>query len=228
MKADIRLEYRRIGTSYSGVITVQVETTSGHFCDYGFVDYPYSRMMSRLAKTIQKYDEVTVVFVRTELKYASYELDQKVIALLRSDPALAIRSMSVEPIRVIVRDKPTSLPAGLLRVGHGTLAASFGDEVYCAVRSDTIECPVCGRWSRATVKDIMCMNPACFLRLRGKRVGVPWFAVKTEDVLGANAPRYFLPRPWNPSGGWITREELSELYRTFQKEREECSQASDQ
>lgn len=228
MKSDIKLSYGRVGELYDGSIWVQVYPTRGFLSRFEFEGYSFPRMMSKLAEFIREYEETTVVLTRTEANGSHYRLDAETVDLLRTDPAAAISHMMPESRLVVIRNemKTTSQPpSGLLRAGHETIAASFGDELYCEVnQAGKIECPGCGRWTPVTSKWLSCTSPRCAVRVRGIMTGKSWFVVSTETMLSLKLSRYYFPRNWNPKKGWISWDELNEMYETFKKERELCFQ----
>lgn len=230
MKADIRLVYGRVGELCDGKIWSQVYPTRGMMLVLEFKGFTFPRMMSRLAETIREYDEVTVMLSRTEITGSNYRLDEATINLLKTDPAAAISQMMPESRLIVIRDEmrpSTRPPLGLLRAGHDTIAASFGDHLYCEVDSQgRVECPGCGRWTQVTSTQLQCMNKRCSIHIKGEVSGSTWFIVATQDVLSMNLPRYYFPRTWNPKGGWITHEALQHLFTTFQEERSACTQES--
>jgi hypothetical protein len=136
--------------------------------------------------------------------------------------------MMPEARTVVVRDHSAfaTPPNGLLRVGHDTIAEAFGDLVYCAVdpASHQIECPGCGRWAEASTQRLACEITGCSIRIMGKLTGRAWFVVGTDELLKLGLERYYLPRSWNSSRGWISRDELLAMFENFKKERAQCSQ----
>lgn len=222
--ADIELTYTRYEGLYSGEVWVQVYPTRGKVRELDFSLLPFNRMMAKLAEVVRRFDNATVRLQRGEIPGSSYKLDEGMVALLKTDPAAAIRSMMFEPITVMIRDEQKRISQSLLRVGHDTIAASLGDDVYCAILEDKLECPGCGRWSKFQTISAGCSNSSCGIQLFGKVVGNSWFIVSTELLLELNLPQYYLPRDWNPTKGWISWLDLHTMYETFKEERDQCSQ----
>ncbi len=222
-RVSIELVYGRDGETYHGVLSVEtppeivVQEKSRRFEGYTF-----PRMMSGLAGLIRAHDECVVTLARLEVPESEYVMDAGTVDMLRTDPAAAISSMSHESRVVYVRDpgKQPAPPPRLLRAGHDTLAEAFGDHVYCIVNQrGQFECLGCGRWSTVTPTSMVCSN--CELRMYGTTCGgSKWFRVRTADVLGKAHARYYLPRIWNPSGGWIKHDDLSMLFLSFTEERD--------
>ena len=219
---EIRLRYGRSGELCHGHLRV---IGSEPLNDLNFEDYTYSRMMSYLARVIRLHESVEVVLERIELEGSTYRLDAETVQQLREDPAAVISTMSQPARTVIVRDKQSPAHIGLLRVGHDTVAAALGDNVYLAVDAGNFECLGCGRWSACLMPlSVACVSGTCGLRLQGTLHGTHWFSVKTDDVLLAALPRYYIPRDWNPNKGWIGHVEFEQMYRTFKQERDKCYQ----
>lgn len=227
MKAEIRLSYGRSGETYHGSFYVMVYPTRGYLNRLSFDSYTFPRMMSKLAQFVREYEETEVVLERLEIKGSSYRLDAETVSQLRTDPASAISHMMPDSRVVVIRDPAKhrmTPPSGLLRAGHDTVAAAFGDSVYCASNeAGRIECPACGRWAMVAGK---CTNDTCQVQVPGTVSGMSWFITATQDLLQLNLKRYYLPRSWNPSRGWISHEELTELHEAFKEERERCYQES--
>jgi hypothetical protein len=221
---------------YNGryAITVGNETNEDLFYERTF-----SQMMSRLAKYVREFEGKCEVFLhRTEVEGSRYKLDDELIQLLNVDPPRAIGAMHVPDRTLYVRDsaKPQATATVKLRAGHDTLADAFGDEVYCRLRKYDVEDPVTGRWHglcRSVSRQDEDPEPYSLiyeregerLELFGYAVGERWFRIRTEDLIGLDhADRFYLPRLWNKSGSWISRDELLQMYAAYQKEKEECSQ----
>jgi hypothetical protein len=224
----IRLEYG-LDTkelTYSGTITVE---QPGSYASEDFDGYTFARMMARVATHVRKlisvFGDARVILSRTGLANSEYLLDSQTVELLNVDPAAAISSMSHPDTVVHVRDEMTSDRPGL-KVGHATLAASFGDEVYCAYTRGELECPGCGRWSSLAngfiITTFTCQH--CSFQTIGVTQG-PWFVVDVKQLLlsPALATRsFYLPRKWNTGGPWIHSSDLQERYETFLRERSQC------
>jgi hypothetical protein len=224
----IKLAYALAGDLYYGSFSFCID---GEDTKVEFDQHTFPRMMSRLAQHLREQSEVTgVVLTRLELGQSEYTLDLDTVELLRKDPAAAISSMMHESRTVhIGRHRSASSPPNLLRAGHDTVAAAFGDEVYLAIDNQgRHECPGCGRWSpRRTHGTVCCDKLECQLALSGVTHGGRWFSAATQQLLDAHRPRYYLPRAWNPSGGWISYEDLNVLFRDYSKERDTCNQVND-
>lgn len=234
--ADLTLYYRHDSNdTCTGCIIVrkdeQLET-------YPFSCKEFHRMMSLVSKhlSISNISEMTIQRTdRDGLK--PYKMEQVMVDLLRTDPVAAIHSMSV-PHRTLdlrgmrgldaatLREKLAGMMetlrtdlfvyggASLLVVGEDTVADSIGEEVYCRRRDDHIECPGCGMWVHQ--RDPFECDKRCGSKLP-VRYMERWAAFSVQQLLALNLDRYFLPRRWNPSGGYIDRDKLTELYEGWKK-----------
>lgn len=170
----------------------------------------FAFMMSRYAEALQQHDGAVAVMQRTDVAGSRpLVLESAVVDLLRTDPAAAIRAMSPAPRTVVVRDTvaPVDAVNVRLRVGHDTLADSFGDFVYLRLREGLVESPVTGRW--VAPKELPLETEAC---------GERWYRVVTRALLALGKDRYYLPRSWNTDGPWVSHVALAERYDNFCKE----------
>lgn len=235
-KAAISMAYGRQGETYSGTVVLDVDDgidlPTSAVARIRFTGYTFPRMMSHLARCIRDYDECQVTLSRIEVPDSTYVLDEGTVELMRTDPAAAISSMTQEDRVVYIRDPaPVSAPGRrLLRTGHDTLAASFGDQVYVAVRKGTVECPFCGRWAgmnrRTTSTDQLILECG---KCEQVYMGIveltdTWCVVDIQTFINdknqyCDGKRFYFPREWNPRG-WIDRQDLMKMYETFKQERD--------
>lgn len=236
---QVKLVYGRHGTTYSG----KLMSDKGH-CER-INEIPFAQMMSRLAELVRTSSEDDVVELQRIETEGSIFLDKDTVCTLKSNPTLVIQSM-IYPDRVIkVRDqvKPTDVVRINLRSGRDALADAFGEEVYCKRMDKKIECPVTGRFkylSRAVrhmtdspepmfvIQEIAepDTNPPFATNAREIgpffEAGNSWLTIHVESLLYLNEPRYYLPRAWNKTKGWISHSELKQMYEQFIKEKEKC------
>lgn len=152
-------------------------------------------------------------------------LPQDVVELLVSDPVRAIHALDVQPSSsggstptVRRANAEVRSPAPVFRAGYDTLAQAFGTFVYCRRnQAGDVECPACGRWTPA---EEVFVCPAHGLRVWVEYT-TSWAKFRVKDLLATGLPRFYLPRQWNPSGGWITRDDLQEKERQWEAVREE-------
>lgn len=218
----VLLEYRRENDAYTfaGSITIKGQHEEA-FQGASFVD-----MLERAGAVLRQYLGYRLILKRGEAPYPM-ALPENIEELLRDDTAEAIRRLTIPPQRIEIRDRPTrgkkDTLLGELRHGFDTLADALGDELYLRlqVRRDGswAEDPASGRWLPVSA-DQLCGN----LRIvevspyRGA-----WCTARTSDVLALGLGRYYLPRRWNPSRGWISHTALVEMYETYQKEKADAT-----
>ena len=229
MEIELQLHYARTGELHHGRILSCVRHTRGLITKLEFDGYSFSRMMSKLAGFARECDAVGITIHRLEMADTHYRFTEEMLEAFKEDPAAVISSMQ-QPDRVVVirdeqRRRASSPPTGLIRAGHDTLAAALGERTYIRQNEDKFECPSCGRWCRIFTPVLFCSLGDCKYTLEKKLAGQSWITVSTEELLAKNFDRYYLPREWNPSRGWITHAELKEMYEQYIKEKNECSQA---
>lgn len=207
------LSYAFRGDLVDGALFYEDESGRDELAALNGVTFP--QMLARLAHHLEM-RECGVWLERPDRPGTrTVRLDDGTVELLRTDPVLAIRSMTVEPIEV---DRSKVKKAGWgspFRVGHDALAASFGSSVYCRRRIDLLECPGCGAWLEVRAGAVQCLSKACAARISAKEAGDRWWEVSVEDVLAIDRERYFLPRPWNEPGPWIKHEDLESKYKEW-------------
>lgn len=230
MKAKLFMRYGRDkDDSYYGDVWVEMFPTRGRMMQYDFKGHTFPRMMSRLASQIREYGHAEVQLSRLEKEGSEYWLDAGIVQLLKSDPALAIQSMT-HPHRILERKdrKNISMSSStLLRTGHTTLADAFGDWTYIAMKGGLIECPSCGRWKSKIEKVIVDDGAMCehcgFIMLGDPHgnhlVDGKWFIVSTNYLLDQSNETFFIPRKWNTGGPVIKYDDLLRMYEKFKEDR---------
>jgi len=191
---------------------------------HSFENISFAKMMTALAREARTYEEVEGIVLERKETSKPYVMSSTEINQLVTDPAAAIRSMTVPDLKVIVLDKKP-----ILRVGHDTLADAFGDSVYCS-RKETgeVECPFCGRWAPLVTSmseefqmSLRCGKCNCRLGPVRESQG-NWFPISTDVLLECCQERYYIPRSWNKTGPWIGHEDLRRIYEQYKKEKETC------
>jgi hypothetical protein len=169
-----------------------------------------------------------------------YKLDEQTVLLLRDDPVAAIQAMTVRmptPAEVLDNIKKASTPLTVpaLPAGIATLADGFGEYVYLRVRENTLECPGCGFYGIFALPGLFAQRQkdepmrvmfTCSKKCRIRIVAMceaEWAYVRTEDLVKSALDKFYLPRAWNTSGVWATREELNTRLTQFRKDRETAS-----
>lgn len=179
----------------------------------------FNKMMGMVSDELRKHQVSKLIMERTDrggLK--PFVFDNPTVELLRSDPVSVIRLMNIPPIHIDLRKgKPAPLTP-IFTAGHDTLSHGFGDEVYVKLRKGEVECPCCGMWSPVDTSFVFGCKKKCKLMIP-MRFTEKWGVVKVQDLLTFNLDRYYLPRDWNKSNGWITRADLEALFEQWKKEK---------
>lgn len=220
------------GDTCTGVISLNGEP----ICP--FKALPYRRMLKNLAKVGMEHDVMVVDIARSDCpELLPMRLDDATTKLMKEDMVAFIHALCVGTDQPIVVDlkkvreakakKEAAVPRveGVLLGGHDTLAEAIGDVVYCRVNDkDFVECPLCGRWHKSrtfAAKTGSSLSATCphknlglvfFLHRR-------WAVISIAQLLNLPMIRYYLPRGWNPTRGWISKQKLTELYRSSLQER---------
>lgn len=231
--SDIVLRYKRdfMDTSTGEIYILSDTNETETLFSFEQIDFPH--MMSKFAYYLQENLESGALIERTDrVGLIPFRLEPATIHLLRTDPVTIIRSMSY-PHKIVDMRKPKKnvvLAEQHIRTGQDTLAEAFGDYIYSAAKEDgTVECPCCGRWKVRTepssndlVKAI-CSN--CDFQEIGKFITTKdnyWLRFGTKSMLffgdRYRKTRFFFPRSWNPYCGWISREELVDMYNKYRAE----------
>ena len=224
MTAELLLRYERVdleggASAYSGEILERVEDGSEPVVRLEvFSCTTFKKILICLSKLLSAKDYSRVVMERIDRQgLAPVVLDVPTTELLRMDPAKAIRMMSYEGDPTF-SGKSRQSPPPIILAGYDTISETLGDVVYCRVKphkfmggltSPAIECPGCGRWIQA-LRELRCTE-SCPIVVRVTYVE-GWGRVPTGVLLNLALPRYFLPRGFNKSKPWISRETLQELY----------------
>lgn len=186
-----------------------------------FLGYTFNQILEHTGEVLRNSPGHRLVMKREEAPYPML-LPEDIEDKLRNDLPAAIEALTVGPQRIVV-GKPKALVQRGLRHGHDTLADALGDELYLRlqVRRDGswVEDPVSGRWKPLTVDRLCGVLPVETVSpYRGA-----WCTVKTAKLLELAVPRFYLPRGWNESRGWITHDSLAALYAQYLKEKHDVS-----
>jgi hypothetical protein len=232
MKLEAR--FSRKGEVYSGSFLSydgDEQLYSIDFCDLSFrgIIVDLHRLLVELP------EDTVLVFQRMDRPgLAKVTLEEETTRLIREDPVAAARAMSPAPVVVNLKDQQAAMGKPmkkLLRVGRDTLAAAFGDVIYCTMRrGGLVECPICGRWGRCSVDSTTqngyfhCAN--CSAAIPGKSYPQEdggWWGIDMRVLLReTTSDSLYLPRDWNTTGPWIGRSDLQEKYDEYLKEKERC------
>lgn len=175
-----------------------------------FVEIAFSAMLMRLSLYAKETKQQTVRILERAGAKCLYEvtLDKGSRALLLDNPLALVQQLSPPPrvenmhITRTVNDEA----ARIVPTGLELLRDSFGHRVYLRLRNDgeLYECPVSGAW-RPTHAAVTSHSER-------------WCSLSVVRLLEFDVPRFYIPRAWNPSGGWISRAELQARYDTFLQE----------
>lgn len=224
MKAELSIAYGLAEDStYFGHIWIQVEPTRGRITITRFEGISFEKMLCDLSELIkQQTHEITAVQMsRHEVVGSMKRLSQKFIEELLQDPAAVAKALTYPDVTIHVGKKTA------LRVGVESLADAFGDRCYLRRVDSDIECPECGAWAELTSNSIAACCGNCGAIVCVTAQGTEWVYAETAALLEWSVDRFYLPRYWNPSRQWISKEELQAMYALFQKEKEECKRTLD-
>jgi hypothetical protein len=217
---DVVLSHRRVGTSYEGDIDGEA-----------FSDCSFSAMMLMVHARLFNRPGCGLRIVRTERQgLFPVQLEPALLRMLREDPLQYIQRHTMPdrvadlrpPDRISKLAAPYRAPRGGLRAGHATLADAFGDYVYVRLRAGRVENPCTGRWSPIPEMEDNSGITVHQAVLTDEKAKSGWLVIATTKLLQSAAPRFYLPREWNESGSWITKERLQEMYDQFRKDRDSC------
>lgn len=232
----VAMTYQRAGDTYTYHLAYMLENVLVERRGEG---KPFSSVIMALSDALRLVPDGAVVLRRTDRPgLDEIKLDNQMRDLIRRDPEKYLEIVT-EPDRiVVVGDRKAKRPVDpivpYIRTGYDTLAEAFGDSVYVRLRDDgKIECPCCGRWS-AHIEDIdtpytrpdgsvpKLLVCVCLLLAKMPVTSVSGSWVELNTILLATTAvfsRYYLPRSWNPTG-WISRDELMQMYDSYIKETE--------
>lgn len=212
---ELRLQYERSGERYAAAAFLDNERW------WSAIGITFEEMIVAIAGImLRDAPDCTLVFRRTDGgRLRDYVVPEEERKQIRDYPY--VYAAEKHDVTVVVRDRPVSEERVKvhIRAGYDTLADAFGDNVYVRYRDDgCVECPCCGRWhARIEGEDLVCR---CHPTITPAKLCGSWVELPTFDlVFGVpGVARFYLPRAWNISGPWISREALSEKYGKFIKE----------
>lgn len=220
----VQLDYRREAKTelFSGSLTAG-ET------HYTFSSLAFNAILERAAELLRNYPGHRLLFKREEAPYPMV-LPENIEHLLRTDLPAAIAALTISPQRVVI-DVPKSINQLGLRHGFDILSDALGERVYVRWRlfagdQVQIEDPITGRWvvAEKTLLNLLVYKDIVYDQCQPS-TDQKWCTVSVGTLLHCNKPRYYLPRGWNPSQGWINHEDLVQMYETYLKERHYASRS---
>lgn len=227
MPGDVRLTYKRVGEKYEGSLSVE----GTHTLPSEFKELDFAQMMAKTSSLLNQHKDAQLLVQRTDRAgMLPIQLEPKLRDLLRDDPAAYIKASSIAPRVIDLRSERTSALAtkretprhGGLRNGLNTLADAFGEVVYAKAKKWAggvwrYEHPATGRWSDLPTIEYWLQSHDTEVQLLDDQGG--WLLLAVEQLLKANAERYYFPREWNEFGSWITKEQLRQKLEQFRKEK---------
>lgn len=218
------VNYKRdspMGETFSG-------TVDSPLGEVAFTGFTFNQVLTLAGETLQKAPGHRLAMKRKEAPYPML-LPEGVEELLRTDIPAAIEVLTVGHQRIVIGPAKRPPPSQGLRHGSDTLADALGELVYLRRKPRgtgmEIEDPATGRWRALTDNAegyIFCGR----LRLAtvvGGDNGTRWATARTETLLALELERYYLPRKWNPLGGWISHGLLATMYETYRKEKSDVA-----
>jgi hypothetical protein len=199
------------------------ETFSGSIsaplAQYAFSEITFNQILERASEALLSAPDHRLVLKREEAPYPML-LPSDIEHLLRTDVPAAIAALTIGPQRVVV-GKPKLAVAKGLRHGHDTIADSFGEEIYLRRRPRVVEDPSSGRWVPLLETDgrLQCRTLPLLNVVGDGR----WVTARLLDILGLQRPRYYIPRGWNESRGWIAHDSLVTMYEHYLKEKADAA-----
>lgn len=226
---DLVLVYRRLNLAYDGFVkTPETEESRVVFeqCDF-------HKMMWMVHDLLLHYPDSGLQIQRSEsANLMPIHLQADMLELLRTDPSRYIQMHSIPPRTVDLRSSPKRksalseatnyvMPRTIgLRAGCDTLAAAFGETIYLRMRQARVEHPATGRWVRLhEIEEFIGSQHNIEVVITKEAAEVGWVTIRLIELLATKADRFYLPREWNVSGPWITREQLNELHQQFLEEK---------
>lgn len=221
----LTLHYKRVNNVVDGeyVYSGRFELDGTSLED--FIGYKYQKIVGQLHNHLVGADAHTRVFLqRTERPGLSpTELGENLIQLLRTDPLTAYRTMT-QPLQSCAETPDTK---------------DFGRQVYIRVSMGKIEDPITGEWRTLAYgrtsgwkirgegnssESWIALNTLVDNAPEGgssiERIAYAnWALVDVAELLRQPANKFYLPRPWNTNGPWISRQELTDRY---MKEKSKC------
>jgi len=224
MTAELLLRYQRVemgegNSTYDGeLLERQTDGSSPAVPLHLFEQVAFKKLFVEVSHHLSAKEYERVILERTDRQgLAPMTLDAPTVELLRSDPAKAIRMMTYEGDNALSGGTRRAPPPAIA-AGYDTISETVGDVIYCRVRfhkftsgltSPALECAGCGHWIPA-LRDLRCTK-GCPLVIRATYVE-GWGQLPTKVLLDLAFPHYFLPRGFNPTKPWISREDLQALY----------------
>ena len=228
MSGDVRLTYRRVGEKYEGSLSVD----GTHTLPSKFKELDFAQMMTKASALLNQHKDAQLLVQRTDRAgMLPIQLEPKLRDMLRDDPTAYIKANTIPARTLDLRGERTSALAakhqvprhGGLRNGLNILADAFGEVVYAKAKKWAggvwrYEHPATGRWSDLPTIEYWLQSHDTEVQPLDDKNG--WLLLSVEQLLRANAERYYFPREWNEFGSWITKEQLRQKLDQFRKDKD--------
>lgn len=197
---ELWFRYQREGEFYSGAFSDGEDSTPHQLV----VRVSWEQLLRALAREIAATPAGTpLLLVRADhpAMFPS-RIPDETVELFRTDPVSAIREWTVRSADYRRAQVPPPVPAG-----HSVLARMFGEYLYLPMdpKRMRVESPVTGEMEE--VSSLHFRDGSGWIPLR--HVAQQWVLCSVEDLLlSSKADKFYLPRPWNEHGEWISRSQL--------------------
>lgn len=204
----VTLAYGRVKDRFNGEVTDPDGSVAR------FAGVHFRNVMEVTATTLRNFPDAELVVTRYDAPYP-LPMAEGLADLLRHDFERAMELLNPPPQRVVIAPEKHILRVSL-RHGIDTLADALGEDVFIARKDELVESPLDGRWVPPQ-RMLTLVSLSNDLLITAKS---PWVILSTAKLLELQLSRYWLPRRWNPTEGWIKYEELSAMLDTYRKGKE--------
>ena len=214
--ADIEFNYSCVALDkYSGEIWFPLGDKRG--C-VQFHETTWSRALTCFASVLKAVDSNDVTVSRSDkpgrepFRVPAFEVE-----LFRKDPVAGIRLWTAADIVVDTRKSKSPSQMRPLPMGYDEKAEFFCENVFVRVDPEQrmVEDVVTGYWRPIDDNNMYIAGVDHTTKLLDMDKHKYWGEIPVEYVIGLPYERFFIPRAWNTSKPWVTKEvlvqKLSEL-----------------
>lgn len=203
---DLWLKYKRVGEKYEGEFAFDAKESIGSGT------YEWNELLRQLAILLSAFPQVGLVLHRADHEFAMpSRIGEAETQLFRTDPAQAIRNWTFQ-------NSTITNPMAPIPVGYEVLPSAFGDHVYLGFVRGHVESPFTGDLFSVAIDDDGWIRDSA-LGIPMQEVTPNWVTCSVADLLASGADTFFIPREWNPTPPWISREELESRYNKYLEEK---------
>ena len=207
----VTLAYGRVKERFNGEVTDPEKNIAR------FAGVTFRSVMEVTAQALRDYPDAELVVTRYDAPYP-LPMAEGLPDLLRHDFEQAMVLLNPPPQRVVIAPEKHILRVSL-RHGVDTLADAFGEDVFVARKDELVESPLDGRWvPPPRLLTLVSLSNDLLITTKS-----PWMILSTDKLLQLKLSRYWLPRRWNPTEGWIKYEDLSAMLDTYRKDKAHVS-----